>query len=175
MMNLYCIPHAGGSASVYYKWKRYLDSGIRLQPIELCGRGSRQKENFYSTIRSGVEDIYTQIRPELDQPFALFGHSMGSLFAYELCIMMKERDGIEPLHLFVSGRRAPHLIHSQEVVHTQTDEQIINEMMKFRGAPREFFNNSHFLDYFLPIIRADYKLIDEYSHDSTRLPPQCGI
>jgi len=38
-MVLFCLPYAGGSESIYYKWKRHLRPSIELEPIELKGRG----------------------------------------------------------------------------------------------------------------------------------------
>ena len=40
-INLFCLPYAGSSASVFFKWKKYLDEDIMLYPIELAGRGKR--------------------------------------------------------------------------------------------------------------------------------------
>ncbi|MFP9131254.1 thioesterase domain-containing protein [Niallia sp. BSM11] len=39
--------------------------------------------------------------------FPFFGHSMGSILVYELCCKIKQMHGISPIHLFVSGRKAP--------------------------------------------------------------------
>ncbi len=40
-MILFCLPYAGGSEVIYYKWKKYLNPSIQLEAIELKGRGKR--------------------------------------------------------------------------------------------------------------------------------------
>lgn len=40
-VRIFCIPYAGGSASIYNKWKKYVGSDFELILIELAGRGSR--------------------------------------------------------------------------------------------------------------------------------------
>lgn len=61
-MKLFCIPYAGGSEVIYYKWKRYLNSSIYLEPIELKGRGKRFNEDFYENLEEAVEDILGNIK-----------------------------------------------------------------------------------------------------------------
>lgn len=45
-MTLFCLPYAGGSGTVYYRWSNYIAPSINLYPIELKGRGKRFKETF---------------------------------------------------------------------------------------------------------------------------------
>lgn len=59
-INLICIPHAGGSAVVYMKWKKFLNNNVRLHPIELSGRGSRYLEPFYITIEDAALEGWSQ-------------------------------------------------------------------------------------------------------------------
>ncbi|MBK3496406.1 hypothetical protein JFL43_16375 [Viridibacillus sp. YIM B01967] len=55
-MILFCLPYAGGSESIYFKWRKHLHSSIQLIPIELRGRGKRFDENFYGSIKEAVDD-----------------------------------------------------------------------------------------------------------------------
>src|SRR5207248_3583149 len=41
---LLCIPHAGGSAAVYYHWARQLDASVEPVAAQLPGRGHRLTE-----------------------------------------------------------------------------------------------------------------------------------
>lgn len=43
----------------------------------------------------------------LDKPFALFGHSMGSLVMFELARKLQQDAGATPVCLVVSGCRPP--------------------------------------------------------------------
>ncbi|MCT4687107.1 hypothetical protein [Vallitalea sp.] len=51
-MILFCLPYAGVSEVIYFKWKKYLQSNIRLYPVVLKGRGSRIQEGFYEILRT---------------------------------------------------------------------------------------------------------------------------
>lgn len=70
---------------MYYKWKNIMNNNIQLVPIELKGRGTRYGEGFYTDFEDAFNDIYLNIRDKImEDEYALFGHSMGSLLAFEL-------------------------------------------------------------------------------------------
>ena len=74
-----------GSAFNYAKWKNYFNPYIEVVPIELAGRGYRIEESLYQGMEEAVNDAYTSIVKQIDaSPYILFGHSMGSLIAYEV-------------------------------------------------------------------------------------------
>ena len=108
-IKLFCIPYSGGSADIYYKWKKELDSSIELCPIEIAGRGRRMNEPFYETVAEAAEDISSRILTQIDDDtqYAIFGHSMGALLAYETYFSLMEKCSKEPEHIFFSGRKAP--------------------------------------------------------------------
>jgi medium-chain acyl-[acyl-carrier-protein] hydrolase len=85
-MNLFCIPYAGGSANLIFKsWQAELPATIRVIPMELPGHGSRMKEPRLGCVSDVVADLLPQIRAAAaDSPYAIYGHSMGTLIAYEL-------------------------------------------------------------------------------------------
>ncbi|MWV42006.1 thioesterase [Paenibacillus sp. HJL G12] len=84
-VNLFCIPYAGGLSSAYRSWQECLDPAIKLIPLELAGRRGRFREPLHSDLREAVLDLFEKIRPQLNEsPFAIFGHSLGAVLAYEL-------------------------------------------------------------------------------------------
>ena len=108
-IKLFCIPYAGCSASIYSKWKRKLPQDIELIPLEPAGRGRRCDEPLYNNLNEAVDDLYWEAAKVLDRSdeYILFGHSMGSLLAFELYYKLMEEGFREPLHLYVSGARLP--------------------------------------------------------------------
>jgi surfactin synthase thioesterase subunit len=154
---------------VYYKWRKYLDSEIELCPIELAGRGSRLENPFYESIHDAVEDIFQIIKNDLEGDYALFGHSMGSWLALELALKLKKMGYNDPLHVFFSGNRAPHMIRNEKVLHLLPDDEFIQEIYKIGGTSEELMNNKDLLDFFIPIVKSDYKIIETYqfvNHDT---------
>lgn len=110
-IHLYALPYAGGHSLVYRPLQQALaHSPITLQTLELPGRGKRAKEPLLHDIDRLVEDLFSQLRPQLTpgQPYALFGHSMGSLLAVLLARHLAQTPATpQPCHLFCSGRGAP--------------------------------------------------------------------
>jgi medium-chain acyl-[acyl-carrier-protein] hydrolase len=151
---------------VYNKWKKYLHNTIELCPIELAGRGKRFAVPFYSSVEDAVDDIYNSIKVELDRnEYAFWGHSMGSLLAFELEHHVKRFGHKEPVHIFFSGRTPPHFKNDNEKpIHTLPDEEFKNEIRRLGGTPKELFESKELLELFLPILRADYRIIEEYKY-----------
>lgn len=106
---LFCIPYAGGSSASMSNVTRVLNTeNVQVHHIELPGRGMRSEEPFHSTLEDTIEDISEKIRSRLlskDQPFILWGHSMGAVLA--LLVLFNLQDDHSPKGLIVSGMRAP--------------------------------------------------------------------
>ncbi len=169
-IKLFCIPYAGGSAMVYSKWKKSLAEFIELRELELPGRGRRFSDPYCNSVEEVVEDILSRIKDELvdGSKFAFFGHSMGTLIVYELTSRIKELYNNSPVHVFFSGRNSPDKKVESKVVHTLHDDEFKYELNKFGGIPQKVFENSELAKVFIPILRADYKLIDTYNYNKVK-------
>ncbi len=100
-MKLFCLPYAGGSESAFYSWKGHMQPDIEICPIQLKGRGRRFNEPCYESLEEAVQDIFEQVQAERKgDDYALFGHSMGSLLAYELYYQMSGAGAEKPVHIF---------------------------------------------------------------------------
>jgi medium-chain acyl-[acyl-carrier-protein] hydrolase len=177
-INLFCIPYAGGSAVNFHKWKQYLDPEIVLRPIELAGRGKRINEPFYKDVAEAVEDIFRIIETELQQsPFAIFGHSMGALISYELVQKIRKINISQPLlHLFLSGKGAPHVNRADEKkYHLMNDREFRKEVLELGGTPPEFFDHPELLEVFLPVLKNDFKIAETYIHEAEISPLEHNI
>ncbi len=175
-INLFCFPYAGGSSAVYSRLKRFADKNINVIPVELAGRGQRISEPLYNNMEDVINDVYDKIVASVDeQPFALFGHSMGSSIVLELSHKILKNKKNEPLHLFLSGRCPPILYKVDKKIHDLPDEQFINEVYDLGGTPKEVFENRELRHIFLPILRSDYKLIEEYIYIEKDEKLNCDI
>ncbi|MEK7017057.1 thioesterase II family protein [Bacillus sp. FSL R9-9410] len=84
-IKLFCLPYAGGSASMYYQLKGYMHKIVDVIPIEYSGHGERISENYYASFKNMVDDIASKIIDYLDDDqFSILGYSMGSLVAFEV-------------------------------------------------------------------------------------------
>jgi len=173
---LFCFSYAGGSATVYNKFNQYLDKNIEILPIEYAGRGKRINEEFYPNISCAIDDIYKEVSRHINEcEFAFFGHSMGTVIAYEVGKRIKEKCSREPIHIFVSGRYPPHINKKGTRLHLLPDERFKDEILKVGGTPKEVFENKEYAELFIPILRADYKLIELYSFNEDLTKFNSGI
>ncbi|ADL51487.1 thioesterase II family protein [Clostridium cellulovorans] len=160
---LFCIPYAGGSDIGFYKWKGLLDPQIELCPIELKGRGKRYDEGFYKDVSEAIDDIYDQIKDKIkDNKYAVYGHSMGSMLAYELYNRINVEGNKLPIHMFFSGRQAPSAKRKEGNIHMLPNEQFISRIIELGGTPKEVTESKELMDFILPILRNDFKLVEAY-------------
>jgi len=174
---LFCFPYAGGASAAYNSWKPLLNPGIQLRAVELAARGRRMREANYETIDQAVDDVFSLIRDELRQgPYAFFGHSMGSMIAYELAYKIRDNGLPGPDHIFFSGRAAPNISReNKRRLHHLPSEEFKKEMLDMGGTPKEFFEHPELLEVFLPLLKGDFRLTETYTHAKKDAPLQCAI
>ena len=162
---LFCFPYAGGSATIYNKWRQFIDKDIELYAVELAGRGKRVYDPLYNSIDEAVEDVYGIIKDELNgTPFGLFGHSLGGLVAFELAHKLRESCLPQPSCIFFSGRGAPHVPkrEDKELYHKMCDEKFREEILDLGGTPKEFFEHPELLEVMLPMLKNDFRIAETY-------------
>lgn len=104
---LVCFPALGGGASFYLPWRRMLPAAITLGAVRAPGRESRFREPAIETMDELVGAAHEGLAPLLVPPFALFGHCLGALVAFELTRRLHRAGADLPSHLFVSAQGAP--------------------------------------------------------------------
>jgi medium-chain acyl-[acyl-carrier-protein] hydrolase len=159
-IRLFCFPYAGGGALSYRTWSEAVPAQIDIRPIQLPGRENRFNEKPYTEMQTLVDALSTAIRPYLDMPFAFFGHSMGSLLAFELAKKLDEEGLATPRHLFISSRRGPDLPGPTPPLHTLSESELVDTLKRFGGIPDLILKEPEILDFFLPTLRADLYLAE---------------
>ncbi|SFO35961.1 Surfactin synthase thioesterase subunit [Pseudobutyrivibrio sp. UC1225] len=162
MINVLVIPHAGGMASTYYPLKKIEQNMFNFIFLELPGRGRRFKENLVYNMEDVVEDLFAQIRGIITEgPYVLLGHSMGSWVAYELYYKILSENAPVPMHIFFSSNRSPYYKPDWTIAH-DTDENFIRHILQYGQTSEDVFNKPLLRKRFLPILRADYLVMDGY-------------
>lgn len=100
-----CFHHLGGDASVFAGWSEAL--GVEVWTAELPGRGGRAGEQLEGSFPRAMDAIWREAQELLDRPYLVYGHCMGSRFAYELTRRACAEDLRRPTHLFVSSLYPP--------------------------------------------------------------------
>ncbi len=157
---LFCFPYAGGGASVFNSWAKDMDN-INICPIQLPGREERIMEKPYTYMKKLVGDIADTLEPYISSDKSyFFGHSMGGKIAYETAMELHKR-GKDIHHIFVSGCEAPH-IPIKNPIYDLPDSQFVKEIISFDGTPKELYENRDLLNFFLPLLRGDFTLVETY-------------
>lgn len=131
--------------------------------LEYPGRGERIDEPYAESVECLVEDLFLKIRPEIDElPYYVFGHSLGGLIAYELLLKLQNSSLQMPVMAFISGRLPPDFCKNVEIVSDKPDMDFLDVVSKYGGIPHEFYDNPKIRELFLPILRADFRLLEKY-------------
>ncbi|MEP0265315.1 thioesterase domain-containing protein [Dokdonia sp.] len=158
---LFCLPYAGGSATIYHKWEPFLDSKIELRPLELAGRGKRIQHPMYEERSDAVDDMFNLIKDDVSEhPYIIMGHSLGALITYELVQKIRKHDLPTPLHVFFSGSSAPHLKDRDKKYHTLGESEFKREVINLGGTPPEFFDHLELVEIFMPLLKNDFRLAE---------------
>src|SRR2546421_56050 len=174
LLRLFCFPYAGGSASIFHSWSDALPSQIEVCPVQLPGRERRLREPPFTRLAPLLQALTQALRPYMNMPFALFGHSMGALISFELARELRRQDNSGPVHLFVSGSRAPQKPDPDPPVHALPEEKFIEKLRRLNGTPEAVVQNPELMMLVLPILRADFALYETYVY-LTEEPLNCPI
>ncbi|HZM77374.1 MAG TPA: alpha/beta fold hydrolase [Candidatus Limnocylindrales bacterium] len=159
-IRLFCFPHAGGSASFYSDWPRLLAPQVETVAVQLPGRGRLMREPFCTTIAEAA-DALTPLVADSYLPVVLLGHSMGAILAFEVAARL---DALRqpPLHLVCTARPAPSIPSPERPVSGGSRGELVNVLRDYDATPPEVFEDDELLDLMLPVIRADFHMIESY-------------
>ncbi|MFD0305227.1 thioesterase II family protein [Streptomyces sp. NPDC127119] len=151
----YCFAHAGGRAQAFVEWQEALAGVTALVAVTLAER---------TRIDTVCEQAADLIAAQHDGPFLLFGHSLGALIAFEVA----RRLGDRPTHLIASGCVAPSLHPTPRMVEVAgLDRQSLTDALAVYGGLRpEILADPELLDFILPDVQADFKMVAEYQYRS---------
>lgn len=170
-LRLICSHYAGGGASAFYQWQKYLPANIEVAAIQLPGRESRFGESLFNNMKDIINELCENFTSCLDKPFILFGHSLGALICFELTRKLQKQALLLPEHLILSGCKAPHIQRRRKAIHTLPDKEFIKELMQYNGMPNEILDCEEILNLFLPIIRADFTVSETYCYTDVDILP----
>jgi medium-chain acyl-[acyl-carrier-protein] hydrolase len=164
-LRLFCFPYAGASSLIYRQWPEELPADVELCAVQLPGRGGRLREPAFRHMPTLVEVLAEALLPLFDRPFAFFGHSMGASIGFELARRLRRVRAPEPVHLFVSGRRAAQIPMTDPPSYQLPEPVFIEELRRLNGTPQEVLEHPEMMQLLLPVLRADFELIQTYTYE----------
>jgi medium-chain acyl-[acyl-carrier-protein] hydrolase len=163
-VRLFCFPYAGGSAAIFRNWHKHLPEYVEVCPVQLPGRSSHMSGPPFTNLAALIEPLARALRPYLDKPFAFFGHSMGAIISFELARYLRKRFLPRPLHLFVSGRTAPQIPEEDPGDYDLPEPEFMQRLRNLNGTPREVLDHPELMELMIPLLRADFALIQTYAY-----------
>lgn len=162
---LYCFAYAGGNASsVFMSWQNALPEHVEICAVQLPGRGARYGEPMFRDITALVDRLAPMMERSIDRPYALLGHSLGALLAFEIARRLAAAGAARPRHLFVSGCHAPRFRGPPKGYHLLDDDSLVKVLRDYNGTPSEVLADRELVAMLLPSIRADFELVDTYRY-----------
>ncbi|KAF1007478.1 MAG: Thioesterase PikA5 [Luteibacter sp.] len=157
---LVCLPHAGGSASAFRRWRDLLPDDIDLLAVQYPGREDRYTDPFATDIGKLADELVVALAVHMDRPLLLFGHSMGASIAYEVALRL-ERRGTLCAGLVVSAHPPPHRQRESDL-YLQDDDALVADVRRLADQRPSLLDDPEARSLFLPMLRADYRLIETY-------------
>jgi len=173
-IRLLCFPFAGGGVAPYFAWINHIRPEIEFLRIQLPGREARLGEAPFTELKPLVKELAIRLKPWMIPPFAFYGHSMGALIAFELIRTLRKAKEPLPIHLFVSSYRAPHLEDPDPVSPNIPETQFVERLQQYEGIPEALVTNSELMEIFMPILRADFNVLNSYEYTEAA-PISCPI
>ncbi|MFJ3493020.1 thioesterase II family protein [Streptomyces sp. NPDC086091] len=174
-LTLYCVPHAGGSARSFVRWRRELPPALVARPLEIAGKGVRSREPRAATLREAAEDLARQIDPA--GRYALFGHSMGGLLAHETALALAGLGRPAPAYVVTAATRPPHLLADSPyaaLLDAADDDALLAALAAHGRIPAEILA-SPMRHRFVPVIRADLTLLAGHRPTVRPRPLPCDL
>jgi medium-chain acyl-[acyl-carrier-protein] hydrolase len=162
---LFCLPHAGAGTSAFRTWPVGLP-GLAVLPIQPPGRESRLAEAPYERMGPLVAELAGIILGIAGyRPYAVYGHSLGALVAFETLREIRRRGGTEAVHLFVSGCVAPQDSRDDgPSIATAPRAALVWKLRELGGTPEWLLSDPTVLEMILPAVRADLSVKESYEY-----------
>lgn len=165
-MQLLCFPYGGGTTAAFRPWQERLAGSIRLHVPRLPGREARHGEPAIEDMAVLIDALAATF--PVEPPYAMFGHSLGAIVAFELARWLRSAGRPAPVHLFVSGSPAPDLRRRLDLGELPSDE-LWAKLRALDGTPASVLDSPDLRELVEPMLRADFLLSDRYAY--TEQPP----
>ncbi|SCL14592.1 medium-chain acyl-[acyl-carrier-protein] hydrolase [Micromonospora nigra] len=170
-------PHLGGGRGTYLPVLAELRRVATCHVPTLPGRDGRYGEPAHRTFASLGDDLWQQLRVELDAgadpgELVLFGFSMGALLATELAARLAEQ-GTGCRGLVVAGSPPPHLLDAVERIGDLPDDEFVAALARHGVMAQTVLPEAELRELMLPIWRADCAVVE--SHPRARVRLSCPV
>ena len=173
-IQLFLLHFSGGNCYSFQFLKLHLSTDFDVYPLELPGRGKRMREELLSTESEAIEDYVSQIVSLRScHPYLIFGHSMGASLGLKVTKRLEELH--DPPSRFIAGGNAGPGTGDCKFRSKMNEEELKKELWSLGGIPEEVLNNDELFSFFGPIIRADFRILEEGKGLDTGFKVNCPV
>jgi acyl transferase domain-containing protein/acyl-CoA synthetase (AMP-forming)/AMP-acid ligase II/surfactin synthase thioesterase subunit/acyl carrier protein len=165
---LFCLPYAGAGASLYREWAHALADVADVVAIQPPGREERHGEAPATTMAELVGGLADALERHVlrsgGPPYALFGHSLGGLAAFELALELRRRGLAAPSLLVLSGCALPDgaaRAAGDAPLHGLDDDAFRARVAESFALPPDL-RDGVLWDALAPVLRADLRVLETY-------------
>jgi acyl transferase domain-containing protein/surfactin synthase thioesterase subunit/acyl carrier protein/NADP-dependent 3-hydroxy acid dehydrogenase YdfG len=169
-LRLYCFHDAGGNTNLFSDWEKYINTDTEIVCIQLPGRGDLLDKEPYKDFKQFMSDFIPEIKQHIgDKPFAVYGHSMGGLLAFETVRELQNKYGLVAKSLIVSG--APSLRgYVNHFVNTIIESNLSDvDLVKYLPNAKNIDLKNKLYLQMLHTLMADFKLLYSYKYEEQEL------
>ncbi|SMD25846.1 type I polyketide synthase [Kibdelosporangium aridum] len=170
-LRVFTLPFVGGAASVFAPWPDYLPDSVEVVALQAPGREDRINEVPIESMPEFIAELADAMLPYLDRSFAIYGHSMGGLLAYELTKYLEQQFAEVPTKLIIAGwpsaihvedyvRGLKHLRDGQ-IVGGESDDRVL-EVLRDNGLLMGPIADENSIKPLMPAVRADLRMLGDY-------------
>ncbi len=156
---LVCFPHAGGAASAFYPFVDELTERWQLMIVQYPGRECRYSTQLSSSLLQTADEIAGSLKVYQHRDMVFFGHSMGAKVAFEVAALLSDK----PTMLIASCSPAPDIFPKRGPLTDYSDAALEEYLHSLGGTVTDLLHNKELMELVLPIIRADFKSLDDYT------------
>ncbi|TJZ59401.1 thioesterase [Streptomyces piniterrae] len=167
-VRLFMLHHAAGSHLVYSAWAPLFPEDWEICLLEAPGRGQLGNLPAYESAPELADFFLEDVEELLDRPFALFGHSMGALVAYEMTVQLAEHGLPAPVWLGVSACEAPYQTNAPDHLrlHSMPGPELRAALGKMGAIPPALLEDDDVWAVFEPRVRADFTVAERWQPHS---------
>lgn len=165
------FPHAGGSPRFFRHLAEVLPQH-RVFGVTYPGRDHLIDETPVGDMQVLADRAAGELTAQFDEstePLLLVGHSLGAFVAYETAVALRSRRS--PVIVVASGQNPP---TANSRGHTGrdgvfSDADVIADVVRQNPASESIWRNAELRAFFLPTVRADYRLLGDYRPSTARI------
>jgi len=167
-IRLFCFPYAGASAWIFRGLAHRLSGHFEVVAIDLPGRGKRRAEPIVDDWTVLVRMLASDVKQQLDRPYALLGYSLGALVAFEVMHELSTQSTLRPPTALITCAAPGPGALSRSNLHVLDDRPMFEALRHLGGISDEMLESPELLALAAPVLRADLRLFERHRHRSDR-------